>query len=227
VVPLGHTWSLAVEEHFYLALPLVLLALAKVRKDFRLVPAVSIVVSVLCLYLRSQQPLSVWANILFPTHLRIDALMAGVALGYFSRFDRERFVAFGRSPLVLLAGVVVVSMGWVPAPIIGLTFFYLGFSLIVIWAAGRPQSKNPAIRALALLGKYSYSVYLWQQPFMLEYGERERSAGWWLLTVSAIVATGVVMAKLVEFPVLRLRDRWLPSCASHVETEATSAGMLR
>jgi peptidoglycan/LPS O-acetylase OafA/YrhL len=47
-----HTWSLAVEEHFYLLLPALLLLLIKVsrgRDPFRAIPALFILISVLCL----------------------------------------------------------------------------------------------------------------------------------------------------------------------------------
>jgi peptidoglycan/LPS O-acetylase OafA/YrhL len=48
----NHTWSLAVEEHFYLLLAVGLFVLAKYRSSFALVPVAFVVVALLCLALR-------------------------------------------------------------------------------------------------------------------------------------------------------------------------------
>ena len=75
---------------------------------------------------------------------------------------------------------------------------------------------HPMIASLAILGTYSYSIYLWHMGLM--YGAipmlREVGITWHVRTtiylVGAIVI-GIVMAKLLELPTIRLRDRWFPS----------------
>src|SRR5206468_3345203 len=88
-----HGWSLAVEEHFYFVLPLLLILLLRIREGFRAIPLISIGVSVLCLYLRlvTSHHTQDWERVAFPTHLRCDGLFAGVALGYFAHFDPDSF----------------------------------------------------------------------------------------------------------------------------------------
>ena len=86
-----HLWSLAVEEHFYVLLPalLVLLAARKVRDPFRAVPYIFAGLSAICLVLRV---LTVRAGgQVWMTHLRIDSLFAGVTLGYFLQFSPRGF----------------------------------------------------------------------------------------------------------------------------------------
>jgi len=75
---LAHTWSLAVEEHFYLLLPLLLLMLIRLRA-LRLIPWLFTLLAMGCLALRFWIPQTPFA---WATHLRMDGLFAGVALGY-------------------------------------------------------------------------------------------------------------------------------------------------
>jgi peptidoglycan/LPS O-acetylase OafA/YrhL len=78
------TWSLAVEEHFYLLLPLVLFCLAKGQSDphrpYRYLPHAVAVVAAVCLACRlavAHQRVNVLSHVT-PTHLRIDGLFFGV-----------------------------------------------------------------------------------------------------------------------------------------------------
>jgi peptidoglycan/LPS O-acetylase OafA/YrhL len=75
--------------------------------------------------------------------------------------------------------------------------------------------RNRLTAGLAALGAYSYSIYLWHMackeyvvPHLV--GVLSWEARTALYFVAAFVI-GVLMAKLVELPTLRLRDRWYPS----------------
>ena len=80
---LFHTWSLAVEEHFYLALPLVLLTLFKSQKLRR---RIVLLLGTCCVLVLCGRIVSVYAfhasNPQWKTHARIDALLFGVILSY-------------------------------------------------------------------------------------------------------------------------------------------------
>src|SRR5437016_8612267 len=71
---LEHGWSLAVEEHFYFVLPLVLLAMIRLSKHqanpFRWVPLVSVCLTTLCLYIRVHGS-GQGATWFVATHLRV------------------------------------------------------------------------------------------------------------------------------------------------------------
>jgi peptidoglycan/LPS O-acetylase OafA/YrhL len=98
-----YTWSVAVEEHFYLALPLVLLALAAVARrgrrgagtsPFPHLPLAGLFVLVACLAMRLAVVArgAEWTDLHFATHLRADSLFFGVLLGYAHQYHRDRFV---------------------------------------------------------------------------------------------------------------------------------------
>ncbi len=71
---------------------------------------------------------------------------------------------------------------------------------------------SPLARPLAWIGFYSYSIYLWHLPWLAVCRIRVFSGPWQALAYYAgSIAIGVLVAKLVEIPALRLRDRWLPA----------------
>jgi peptidoglycan/LPS O-acetylase OafA/YrhL len=221
-----HTWSLAVEEHFYLLLPLLLLLLSRIGmgrpNPFRAVPFISMGISCICLYLRIMafRHDGNWSHVAFPTHLRIDALFAGVTLGYFTHFDQESCREAGKS-WVLAVGLLFAGAFLVMPDVPRLTFAYVAFAFIVAWSVNRPPSRNLFSRTLARIGYYSYSIYLWHVVAML--GLEWMPASWFRfpLYFLAAIALGVLMAKLIEIPVLRLRDRVFPSTA-HARSIAPS-----
>ena len=218
-----HTWSLAVEEHFYLLLPLLLLAVTSRSRDkanpFRAVPLIFAVLAVVCLALRAVTwaHTGSWRATIYPSHLRIDSLFAGVALAYVRHFHLAAFELVGRLP-VWVPGLILVSISlvfpaesWVMATI-GLTGLYIGYGCILVWMATRPSSKSLVMRALAAVGYYSYSIYLWHGvvAFLL-FVHRPTTLLWFIAYLATSIVLGLLMAYLIETPFLELRDRLFPS----------------
>jgi peptidoglycan/LPS O-acetylase OafA/YrhL len=217
-----HIWSLAVEEHFYLLLPILLVAIIKGSNNkpepFRIIPSISVVTSIACFYLRSQT-LSVSAlsiAIQLPTHLRIDSLLAGVSLGYFYHFERKSFrrvrpvwVWIGAS--VLIVPVILLSVRSVVAAST-YTLTSLAFCCAVIAMVERPSSERVIPQALAFIGSYSYSIYLWHAAVIsLIFGRLSPTLWLFSAYVLCSIGLGIVMNKLIEKPALYLRDTIFPT----------------
>ena len=71
-----------------------------------------------------------------------------------------------------------------------------------------PVYSTPLFDGLAYLGQNSYSVYLWHFPVMYLIGLYLPSTGNWYLALIAVqniagLIVGLVMAKLIEMPVLK------------------------
>ena len=212
-----HGWSLAVEEHFYILLPLLLLLLLRISGSPKAIPLISVAASIVCLWLRvlALRRGGTWAQITYPTHLRIDALFAGVTLGYFAHFDPESFNE-SRTAWFPLIGIALWAIGiFMPVLPLSLSLLYLGFACIVAWAVHRPRSQNPVLRGVAWIGFYSYSIYLWHPLIALTFYRVPQH--WWRFPayVATAVLVGMVMAKLIEIPALIIRDKQFPSAFQH------------
>jgi peptidoglycan/LPS O-acetylase OafA/YrhL len=227
----GHTWSLAVEEHFYLLCALTIAILTVRGRGKRdpygaLLPLFAVAVAG-CLAARfatdALAPRYSHNSHLFPTHLRLDALMFGVTLSYIHHFRPgmlERLVV-GRRLLVGAIGMCFLAPAFLFnleesfVHTAGLTLFYLGSGLLLLSMIMGPVVENAFTASVSYVGRHSYSIYLWH-ILAIEWvaGALEPLRQTDPLPILAVVAgcwaVGIVTAKLIEFPVLKLRDRFFP-----------------
>ena len=215
----GHTWSLSVEEHFYVALPLLLMASSFFWPSnyFRWIPVLLPPVILLCLIMRARvAPDAYFIKVGAPTHLRFDALFAGVTLSWFYHFKPEIFRKF-RWHWLPVATILVISWQFAfPIPphvthTLGYTATLLGFSLLLPWVMNTRILGY--LKPLAGIGKYSYSIYLWHIPLNVlfhRFPSAHSALGFWLFLAASIVV-GVIMSMFIEIPALALRDRYFPA----------------
>jgi len=98
-------WSLALEEQFYLSVPLLFYALSKLRSDrARLTLLGALWISALVVRLiiferhRSWSPAQVYENLYFKTHTRFDTLVAGIMLAYVQQRWHEPIARWFEDP---------------------------------------------------------------------------------------------------------------------------------
>lgn len=226
-----HTWSLAVEEHFYVGLALLcwLRVRASANDPNPFLPIVWFggALLIVCPLLRLQAAAGDSFDLqrqLFPTHLRIDSLMFGVLLAWFWHFQRPRLEALARPHrgkllllgLALLAPTLVFSLEadrWMH--VIGFSVFALGGTLLVLVAATAPvRQPNLLARGVARIGFYSYSIYLWHLPVArvldATLAGKLTPNTWLLAYLAGSLLVGFLLGRLIEWPALKLRDRWFP-----------------
>jgi peptidoglycan/LPS O-acetylase OafA/YrhL len=227
---LHHTWSLAVEEHFYIGLALWLgwLARRSVPDPFRCLPIITITVAGLCLAGRittfAMHPYTLQTH-LFPTHLRVDALLLGASLAYCQHFRPEQFarvLARRRTLAVAATGLLLPSLALpVEHPVnytLGLTTAMIGCAAVLLLALSYAEAgkASPLTRGLGYAGSFSYGIYVWH-PWLVWITHVAFAGRFPTLEVATYfvlaIGTGIAVTRLVELPILWWRDRWLPSRA--------------
>jgi peptidoglycan/LPS O-acetylase OafA/YrhL len=189
--PYTHTWSLGVEEQFYLIFPFLFFVWLKLRNRSIVganallitLGVASLVASALAI---THAPTSAFYSILY----RFWELAVGVALFQFSTRSTAKTVNTGR--LRTLAanalpwiGITTIAYAfayvrttafpwpWVVLPVIGAACLIGGSAANV----AHPLRKLISTGALVWIGKRSYSLYLWHWPILL------LCAGRWVLKV--------------------------------------------
>ena len=232
----SHAWSLCVEEHFYLFVPVLVWLLMR-RSSWKATAAVGAVIFMGGIALRAwiwrhglaggevlaTQPWRFVELIYYPTYVRLDGLTAGMVVATVQWFRPEWWRRAMDRPYRLL-GAGAAGM----AAAIGLTGSRTGFGgcvfafpllavsmALIVAAAVSPKSLLDRIRVpgAGAIATITFSLYLshkmtWQ-VVRTRLPDLVAGGGWWAFAVYATAALGVGTALyfLVERPFLRMRER--------------------
>ncbi len=209
--PLLHTWSLAVEEQFYIVWPLLLLASVKLgrwrtrdlRKTVRAVTLATVIASLLlALVLERSNPSM--AFFLAPSRFWELGVGAFLALGTGSRPALAR-IPLASVGMLLVLGVIaaapVLPLSGAPLTLLAV----LGTALTLLGAANAPQGRTASflsIPALVWTGKHSYSWYLlhWPALVLVRVTTMEASAVRDFAIALLTLALAAVFVKVIEGP---------------------------
>ena len=206
-LPMLHTWSLAVEEQFYIFFPLLLMLLHKIGRRL-LLPAIVLLVA-------GSLVVSVWATprmpsasfYLLPTRiweLGVGSLLAlGLLPSTAPKALREGVGALGLvavlAPVFLYDGSTVFPGLAALPPVLG--------AAALIWAGTAGPvlaSRLLSLRPMVWIGLISYSLYLWHWPIMAFARNRlftvELEPMWQVMTVLASLVAGWISWRFIEHP---------------------------
>lgn len=232
---LAATWSLAVEEQFYLLVPVLVYFLS--RRSLACVLVAAILSAPL---LRVAFP---GYRALVVTPWRSDSLLSGALLAVLVRWP-PFLEGVRRHPqfvltlfLLLLAGAAVLTLtpdGFGALNHFWLAGLYTTFVLIAFAFETSPVSGVLRSGVMVWLGKRSYGIYLFHEPVLgLLHGLvrqdapalRSPEAGWiTLLALGATLVLSELSYRVIEAPILRLAHRYRYSQQRPAQSDSPVAG---
>jgi peptidoglycan/LPS O-acetylase OafA/YrhL len=229
----SHAWSLCVEEHFYLVLPILVTLLMRrpsVRKTVASMVFVIVFGIALRAFLIAHYPDDVLTRIYFPTTTRLDGLLVGVGLAVLRTFRPSLWNTLMHSGHALFitgavcTGCVVWMFGayglgqstgsakW--GVIIGFPLLALGLGLITASSVSKnawiARVRVPGAEFVAML---AFSLYLTHKAaahfIKLHFPQITSTQGpqSWLLYAAGCFSVAFLLHVAIERPFLRLRDR--------------------
>jgi peptidoglycan/LPS O-acetylase OafA/YrhL len=233
---LDHTWSLAIEEQFYILWPLLLLIC--LRRRWR-APSLAVFALALCCASAALRA-SLWlaavgSHVYFRTDTRADGLLLGCALAAIYASEAERRwlrLALERAAVPLVAGVVLILFALTFGPtdrfvfLGGLTVVALCSAAIighVVLAQDSWVTKALGLRALAWIGARSYGMYLFHIPIFRVYGralEGQPARIVVPLEIGTTILAAAASYRWIESYFLR-RSR-LPGAPPHVQRQRSA-----
>ena len=246
----SHVWSLCVEEHFYLVLPLLILLLMR-RPSFG--KALAVIVGILCfgiairayIYIHQVQvfpreddafALAYVEKIYYPTHTRLDGLLVGVTLATIKTFRPAWWQrAMSHGYLLLVSGLALCAWAmWFfsdrlsfSASVIGFPLLAIGLGLLIASSLA-PSSPLSKVRGFGLIAALAYSAYLTHKEIIhfvrihLPQLVEARGAVALIVYFAFSFAAAFVLYMAIERPFLRLRERISRRVTTPVEKVMTA-----
>ena len=209
--PLLHTWSLGVEEQYYIIFPLLMIALWKFcRRDAQQVLIILLILSLgTAMYGVEHAPTASF----YLLTTRGWELLAGALTGYWLNYHKGRWANTGVNQLASLVGLSLISYAVIvfdasyPSPGLWLAIPVVGTVLIIVFAVeGTFANRLLASRMMVGIGLISYSLYLWHQPlfaFARVYAVGPVNSQVYALLIGATFLLAYLSWRLVEGPFRR------------------------
>ncbi len=198
-----HTWSLSVEWQFYIILPIVLMALWKLRPHKSSLTGAYILgiagSLLLCIIYTSLKPTAAFYYL--PTRAW-EMLAGGLVFLLQSHITKKQIYLTAMELLgfALIIFSITLLNGETAWPGWAATIPVIGTCLVII--AGQSNSLLSTTKVHSLLGKWSYSLYLWHWPIVvfLVYIEQTNNPAWITTGILSTVILGWLSFRLIEMP---------------------------
>lgn len=213
---ISHTWSLSVEEHYYLLWPLALMALHRRYTGARLLIVLAAIFVVTTAWRAAWVVHDAsWAEIYYRFDTRLSGMMLGSLLAACMLHQPCRAKLYRwRAYLYLLpiAALFLANKAWRDGWMLqyGLTLIEAGAAAVILAVMFRERWITDLLSSplLIWIGKLSYAMYLWHYPIMRWL--REDSS--WLMTL----AVGSIISMALAWLSAKTVERWGYAVRDHL-----------
>lgn len=216
---LSHTWSLSVEEHFYLLWPFVVMALAKIPPRRAVLFLAAAFVLATAWRFAELLRWDAWD----PVYYRFDTRMSGLVLGSLIAIAPLRLESGAAAWIIGVAltflAVAVSCLAWERLSVLGSPAFAVDLAagaLVLSLVSDRPSRMARALAQprLVYLGTISYGIYLWHYPIARMIRDLVPDGLALLVVLPASVAIAAASYELVEKPLRRFRMARTPQAVA-------------
>lgn len=222
-----HTWTLAVEEHFYLAFSITLFLVIKNQglEKRHIIISSLVFLLILSFAMRFHHSYPHRNEDLFgfmQTHLRSDGILFGILLSYLLNFTQILTFFQKRKWILICSSVLLMAPGFYFTAgsffmnTAGLTMVNFGFSLLLLLLLDIDEYVENRLIAffriplkfIGFIGLNSYSIYLWHlnskslSSWIFSFGPTLDT----LIYIILSIIIGILMSYLIEKPSLKIRD---------------------
>ncbi len=207
--PLLHLWSLAVEEQFYIVLPLILFVVLRFVRSRAVLGFLLLAAALLSLGLSEWAVRkSPWfAFYSLPTRWWELGIGGLLGIGFVPAAGRRTADVLGVAGIVLIAAAIVFYNAETPFPGLRALAPCLGAAFVIMAGPGTRAGRLLSLRPLVAIGDISYSLYLWHWPFAVFtrlYIQRPLGPVEALLVIFASIAAASATYVWIEKPMKRL-----------------------
>jgi peptidoglycan/LPS O-acetylase OafA/YrhL len=203
-IPVGHLWSLNIEEHAYLFLSLLTLIVFIRKKEFAILiglGSLSILIHIYYKLLGDAAPIT--------SDIRTEAAISHIFISAGYHLIHQKFDPYVRPWMIVAAMVLAIIFakvkgGWILTP------FLLAFIVNHLHLSPQKIIDFLRLKALRWLGWLSFSIYLWQQPFYLYFVKKDETFELTsFLFLGAAILAGLLSFNLIEKPARKwLNTHW-------------------